>query len=149
MAIIWIDILDLQSGSTAKKLVNHCFNIGSFVTIIREANMNSGIPQCKNCWKWGHTTFACHLQGMRQLKYNGSYKAKHYCHFAWCCKANFKTNSLILKLNRVNLALTSSTISITRAFTKWTPIHVCSGAISLTRNGTQRSTRNLGILGPS
>jgi len=53
MAIIWIDIWDSQSSSTAKKLINCCFNISSFITTIREANMNSSIPQCKNCWKWG------------------------------------------------------------------------------------------------
>jgi len=22
--------------------------------------MNSGILQCKNCWKWSHTTYACY-----------------------------------------------------------------------------------------
>jgi len=51
MSIIWIDIWDIQSGSKAKSLINQCFNVGRYITTIRGANMNSGILQCKNCWK--------------------------------------------------------------------------------------------------
>ena len=49
MAIIWIDIWDTQSGSNTKKIINKCFNIGSFIAIVYGANMNLGILQCKNC----------------------------------------------------------------------------------------------------
>ena len=76
----------------AKKLINYCLNINSFVVTIRGANMNPSVPQCKNCWKWGHTIFVCHLQGVRCLKCNSPHKTEHHCHFAWCCKANFKIN---------------------------------------------------------
>ena len=62
MAIIWIDIWDLQNKSSAKKTINWSFNIGSFITSLRGANMNPSIPQCKNCWKWGYTTFVCYFQ---------------------------------------------------------------------------------------
>ena len=34
MAIIWLDIWDLQSGSKAKGLINRCFNIGNYITMI-------------------------------------------------------------------------------------------------------------------
>jgi len=51
MSIIWIDIWDIQSGSKAKGLINRCFNMERYITIIRKANMNPGISQCKNCWK--------------------------------------------------------------------------------------------------
>jgi len=51
MSIIWIDIWDIQSGSKAKGLINQCFNMERYITIIRKANMNPGISQCKNCWK--------------------------------------------------------------------------------------------------
>ena len=44
MAIVWINIWDSQNGSTAKKLVNCCFNVSSFVATIRGANMNTGVP---------------------------------------------------------------------------------------------------------
>ena len=34
MAIVWLDIWDVQSGSKAKCLINRCFNIGSYITTI-------------------------------------------------------------------------------------------------------------------
>ena len=78
MAIVWINIWDSQNGLAAKRIINQSFNIGNFVTTIRGANMNPGIPQCKNCWKWGHTTFACRFQGSRCIKCNGPHKSKHH-----------------------------------------------------------------------
>ena len=61
MSIIWIDIWDVQSRSRAKSLINQCFNIGRYITTIRGANMNPRVSQCKNCWKWEHTTFLCRI----------------------------------------------------------------------------------------
>jgi len=40
MAIIWIDIWDVQNSNKAKGLINRCFNIGSNIVIIRDTNMN-------------------------------------------------------------------------------------------------------------
>ena len=34
MAIIWIDIWDIQSGSNTKMLINRCFNVGNYITTI-------------------------------------------------------------------------------------------------------------------
>jgi len=51
MSIIWIDIWDVQSGSRAKGLINQCFNIGRYIVMIKGANMNPDVLQCKNCWK--------------------------------------------------------------------------------------------------
>jgi len=81
MAIVWIDIWDSQNGLAAKRIINQSFNIGNFVATIRGANMNPGVPQYKNCWKWGHTTFVYHFQGSRCVKYNGPHKSKHHHHF--------------------------------------------------------------------
>jgi len=39
MAIIWLDIWDIQIRSKAKELINRYFNIGSYIAIIREANI--------------------------------------------------------------------------------------------------------------
>jgi len=49
MIIIWVDIWDVQSGSKVKGLINRYFNIGSYITAIRDTNMNLGIPQYNNC----------------------------------------------------------------------------------------------------
>jgi len=43
MAIIWIDIWDTQSSSNAKKIINKCFNIGSFIATVHSTNMNLGV----------------------------------------------------------------------------------------------------------
>ena len=51
MAIIWIDIWNTQNSNNAKKIINRCFNIESVITTVRGTNMNSGVSQCKNCWK--------------------------------------------------------------------------------------------------
>ena len=82
MSIVWFDIWDAQSSIKIKGLINKCFNIGSYITTIQGANMNLGILQCKNCWKWGHVTGTCRIQGARCVKYNSSYKSKHHCYFA-------------------------------------------------------------------
>ena len=92
MAIIWIDIWDIQSGHNAKMLINRCFNIGNYIVTIRGANMNPGIPQYKNCWKWGHATFSCRIRGTKYIKYNGPHKSEHHREFGWCCKVNDKIN---------------------------------------------------------
>ena len=92
MALVWIDIWDVQSGKNAKMLINRCFNVGNFITTIRGANMNPGVPLCKNCWKWDHTTFSCRIQGAKCVKYNSPHKLEHHREFSWCCKANDKTN---------------------------------------------------------
>jgi len=70
MTIIWIDIWDIQSSNKAKKLINRCFNIGSYIATIRGTNMNLGVPQCKNCWKWDHLTFLLQTQVLRVEQMN-------------------------------------------------------------------------------
>ena len=60
--------------------------------MIHGTNMNSGVPQYKNCWKWGHMAGVCHIQGAKCVRCNSLYLSEHHHHFAWCCKANDKTN---------------------------------------------------------
>jgi len=48
MAIIWIDIWDMQNSSNMKKIINRCFNVRSFIAIVHSTNMNPGVPQYKN-----------------------------------------------------------------------------------------------------
>ena len=81
-------------------LINRCFNIGKYIATIWGANMNPGILQCKNCWKWDHATFSCRVQGSKCVKCNGPYKSKNHCEFGWCCKDNDKINPLRLKTKK-------------------------------------------------
>ena len=103
MAIIWLDIWDMQSSSRVKGLISRCFNVRSYIVTIWEANINPGIHQYKNCWKWGHTTFLCRIQESRCIKCNSPHKTEHYCYFIWCCKANPKTNLPRLETKQGNL----------------------------------------------
>ena len=73
-------------------LINRCLNVGNYIATIWGANMNSGIPQCKNCWKWGHATFSCKIQEAKCVKCNGLHKSEHHQEFGWYCKANAKIN---------------------------------------------------------
>ena len=81
MAIVWIDVWDVQSGKNAKMLINRCFNVGNYIATIRGANMNPGVPQCKNCWKWGHSMFLCRIQGAKCVRCNGPHKSEHHREF--------------------------------------------------------------------
>ena len=103
MSIVWIDIWDAQSSKNAKMLINRCFNVSNFIATIRGANMNSGVPQCKNCWKWDHATFSCKIQGAKCIKCNSPHKSEHHKEFGWCCKANPKINPLRLETKKGEL----------------------------------------------
>jgi len=100
MALVWIDIWDVQSSKNAKMLINRCFNVGNYIATIRGANMNPNVPLCKNCWKWGHATMLCRIQGARCVKCNGPHKSEHHREFGWCCKANDKDNPPRLETKR-------------------------------------------------
>ena len=100
MAIMWIDIWDVQSRSRAKMLINRCFNVGKFIATIHRANMNPSVPQYKNCWKWEHVTFSCQIQGSKCIKCNSPHKSENYREFGWCCKPNDKINPLRLEMKK-------------------------------------------------
>ena len=135
MAIIWIDIWDVQSSQNAKLLINRCFNMGNYIAMIKGANMNPGVPQCKNCWKWGHSTFLCRIQGAKCIKCNGPHKSEHHREFGWCCKANAKTNPPRL----ANHALIHSNAPTAKGTIKPTQTLAHFGDTASTGNGTLKS----------
>ena len=85
---------------------NHIFNNISLaskprvIKVSSKSNMNPGVPQCKNCWKWGHVTFSCKIQGAKCVKCNGPHKSEYHREFGWCCKANPKINPLRLETKK-------------------------------------------------
>ena len=101
--------------------------------------MNPGGLQCKNCWKWGHATFLCRIQGSKCVKYNGSHKSEHHQKFGWCCKANAKINPLRLEIKKGNHIPIHSSARIAEDITKWTLINVCFGDIGLIENDIRES----------
>ena len=90
--VVWVNIWDSQSSSAAKNIINYCFNIGCYIATVRGTNMNPGIPQCKNCWKWGHSTLSCHSHIPRCAKCYGAHTTKHHREKAWCYMENKKAN---------------------------------------------------------
>ena len=88
MSIIWFDIWDTQNSSKAKLLINYSFNLGRHIATVRATNMNPGVPQCHNCWKWGHFIFSCRAHGSRCQKCNGPHKLKHHRDLALSCCTN-------------------------------------------------------------
>jgi len=136
MAIVWLDIWDIQSGYNAKMLINRCFNVGNYIVTIWGANMNPSVPQCKN---WGHTTLSCRIQDAKCVKCNGPHKSDHHREFGWCCKANTKINHQDWKPRRVNHAPTHSNVLTAGATTKPTPTSVHFGDTDSIGNGTRKS----------
>ena len=59
--------------------------------------MNLGVPQCKNCWKWEHSTLSCCSHISRCAKCYGAHITKHHREKAWCCMENKKANCLATK----------------------------------------------------
>ena len=111
-------------------LINKCFNVGNYIMTIRGANMNSGVSQCKNCWKWGHATFLCRIQGAKYVKCNGLHKSEHHREFGWCCKANDKINPPRLETKSVRTVVET---------TLPTPINVRFGTTGSTGSGTREN----------
>ena len=44
MVVIWVNIWDFQSGLNVKILINKCFNIKNYITMIYKTNMNPRAP---------------------------------------------------------------------------------------------------------
>ena len=105
MFIVQMDIQDVQSGSKAKELINQCFNIGNHIATIRDINMNPGVLQCKNCWRWSHTTHSCRIQEAKCVKCSGLQKTEHHRQFRQCYKANNKINPSQLETKKGELCL--------------------------------------------
>ena len=97
MAVVWVDILDSQSSSLVKNIINYHFNIGCFIATVKDTNMNPGVSQCKNCWKWEHSTLSCHSYISRCAKCYGAHTTKHHREKVWCCMDNKKANRTATK----------------------------------------------------
>ena len=78
MVVVWLDIWNSQSSSLVKNIINCRFNIGHFIATIKGTNMNPGVPQCKNCWKWRHSILSCCFHISRCAKCYGAHTTEHH-----------------------------------------------------------------------
>ena len=144
MAIIWFDIWNTQNSSKAKLLINYSFNLGRHITMVRATNMNPGILQYHNCWKWGHSTFSCRAHGSRCQKCSGPHKLKHHRELAWCCKANPKSNPPQLETAQACSVLISLNASIAKVDIWLTTTNAPSGEIDSIGTSIQKKHRKPG-----
>ena len=77
-AVVWMDIWDSQSSSCVKNIINQQFNIGRFIATVHRMNINSGVPQCKNCWKWEYSILSCRSYISRCTKCYGAHETEHH-----------------------------------------------------------------------
>jgi hypothetical protein len=91
-ATVWFDILDSQSGATAKRLVGSSFQFGSLSCFIRVAKAHPGTLLCQHCWRWGHSTKACCSQAPRCPQCSGPHTEANHRSLAGCCQGNPSAN---------------------------------------------------------
>ena len=87
-------------------------------------------------------TSVCRIQGVKCVKCNGPHKSEHHCQFAWCCKANEKTNPSRLETKKKNCALTPSSVWITKGTISQIWTYALSGSINLIENGIQKNIKS-------
>ncbi|KXN92026.1 hypothetical protein AN958_10356 [Leucoagaricus sp. SymC.cos] len=87
-ATVWFDVLDSQSGATAKRLINTSFQFGPSSCFVRAARSHSGVPLCQRCWRWGHSTRACRSQAPRCPRCAGPHTEAGHRQHASCCRGN-------------------------------------------------------------
>jgi hypothetical protein len=77
-ATMWFNVVNSQSGATAKCLIGTTFQFGSTSCFVHAARAHPSIPLCQHCWHWGHSTKACQLQAPRCLQCTGPHtEANH------------------------------------------------------------------------
>jgi hypothetical protein len=89
---VWFDLWDLQNGKWAVPLVNRHINIGGWTSTIWATSMHPGVPQCHNCWRWGHPMHKCYAHVPCCPKCGGTHCLENHRSHGSCCKAHPKMN---------------------------------------------------------
>jgi hypothetical protein len=76
--MVWFDLWDSQNGKRAVPLVNRHINIGGWTSTIWATSMHPGIPQCHNCWHWGHPTHKCYAHVPHCPKCGGVHRLENH-----------------------------------------------------------------------
>jgi len=142
IAIIWINIWDLQNRSLAKKIINQSFNVGSFITSVRRANMNPVFYNIKTTGS-GATLYSCAIsKGLNALNAMNPTNTNTTVTLIGAAKPTSKLTLLISKLSKENHVHIHSSVLIAKAITKPIYTHAYSSITALTRNGIPRYIRS-------
>ncbi|KAF9439757.1 hypothetical protein P691DRAFT_637990, partial [Macrolepiota fuliginosa MF-IS2] len=58
-ATMWIDLSNSQRGTRASQLIGHHLFLNEAEVLIKGVKAHTGMPQCQQCWHWGHNTEVC------------------------------------------------------------------------------------------
>ena len=86
------NVTELSRIENFLKKIDNIDPVSIEVSYLPKSNMNPGISQCKNCWKWGHSTLSCHSHISRCAKCYGAHITEHHREKVWCCMDNKKAN---------------------------------------------------------
>ncbi|KXN90780.1 hypothetical protein AN958_03571 [Leucoagaricus sp. SymC.cos] len=96
LAMVWFDIVNSQSGASTKHLINSSFQFGLASCPVQAAQSHAGVPVCQCCWRWGHSTCACHLQAPHCPWCTGPHSEANHHLFTGCCCGNPTANPPVL-----------------------------------------------------
>ena len=86
--------------------------------------------------------FACQAYESKCIKCNSPHKVEYHREIVWCCKVNFKTNFLNLKLKKANSIHIDSSTLIARGNIKPIATLAHFGNIISTKNSMPRSIKS-------
>ncbi|KXN85624.1 hypothetical protein AN958_11077 [Leucoagaricus sp. SymC.cos] len=95
-ATVWFDIVNSQSGASAKRLINTSFQFGLASCPVQAAQSHASVPVCQHCWYWGHFTRSCQLQAPQCPQCSGPHSEANHCLLAGCCWGNLLANPPML-----------------------------------------------------
>ncbi|KXN83181.1 hypothetical protein AN958_01695 [Leucoagaricus sp. SymC.cos] len=93
--MVWFDIVDSQSGTSAKHLINSSFQFGLASCPVWVAQSHARVPVCQHCWHWGHSTYACCLQAPHCPWCSGPHSEANHCLLTSCCWGNLSANPTV------------------------------------------------------
>jgi hypothetical protein len=87
-ATVWFNVVDSQSGTSAKALINCSIQFGLASCLIRGTRTNPGTPLCQCCWRWGHLAHMCSTHALNCPQCSGPHSGDNHCSNCSSCKGN-------------------------------------------------------------
>jgi hypothetical protein len=85
---VWFDVVDSQSGASAKALINSSIQFGLASCLICGARANPGTPLCQRCWHWGHSAHTCTSHAPKCPQCSGPHSGDNHHANCGSCKGN-------------------------------------------------------------
>ncbi|KXN85907.1 hypothetical protein AN958_10749 [Leucoagaricus sp. SymC.cos] len=96
LAMVWFDVVNSQSDTSAKYLINMSFQFSLAFCPVQTAQSHTRVPVCQHCWYWGHSTYTCQSQAPHCPWCSGPHLEANHCLLASCCHGNPTANPPML-----------------------------------------------------